>query len=214
MRALERERIMATGDSVEPPSSPLATGHGLRSSASIHSSFHRLVVLLHTARSRFQNVLIAASTLLIAWSFAYLAAGTGAWSLFGYRQSDTLMSLVRLVAFLATAVEGIRAGVDADRLPRVSHGWAFVPLLFTFLDIVLMTVPGSTAVFSLEGGALYLSVLNFALALVYLVLCFRAAAEHPEAAEGFRTSRQRIANAKAERINNPRPSRLPHRHRR
>ena len=190
----------------------MATGHGLRSSASIRSSFRRFVALLHTARSRFQNVLIVASSLLVAWSFAYLAAGTGAWSLFGYRQSDTLMSLVRLVAFLATAAEGIRAGVDADRLPRVSHGWAFVPLLFTFLDIVLMTVPGSAVVFHLEGGALYLSVLNFALALVYLVICFRAAAEHPEAAEGFRATQQRLADAKAERINNPRPSRLSRRH--
>lgn len=203
---------MATGDGVEPPSSPMATDNGLRSSASIRSSFRRFIVLFHTARSRFQNVLIVASALSIAWSFAYLAAGNGAWSLFGYRQSDALMSLVRLVAFLATAIEGIRAGVDASRLPRVSHGWAFVPLLFTFLDIVLMTVPGSTAVFSLEGGALYLSVLNFALALVYLVICFRAAAEHPEAAEKFRIARQRLANAKAERLNNPRPSRPLRRH--
>ena len=119
---------MATGNGVEPPPSPLATDHGLRSSASIHPSFHRLVVLLHTARSRFQNVLIVASTLLIAWSFAYLAAGTGAWSLFGYRQSDTLMSLVRLVAFLATAVEAsVRAStrIGSPACPMAGRSFPF-----------------------------------------------------------------------------------------
>lgn len=203
-RAPTRER--AAGG-IEPPATPEATGRDLRSSAGTRVSLPRFGALPHTPRSLFQNVLIAISALLIAWSCAYLAASNGVWSLFGYYQPDTLLSLIRLVAFLATALEGIRAGVDADRLPRMSHGWAFVPLLFTFLDVLLMMTPGSAARFSVEGGALYLSVLNFLLALAYLVVCLRAAAEHPEATERFRTAQQRLADAKADRINTPRSSR-------
>lgn len=205
--AAAQGRAMPRDTGIESPAAPGVDGRDPRSRAGIHASLPRFTELLHASRSLFQNVLLIASALLAAWSFAYLAAGSGVWSLFGYYQPDALMSLVRLVAFLTTALEGLRAAVDADRLPRMSHGWAFVPLLFTFLDILLMMTPGSTARFHLEGGALYLSVLNFSLALVYLVICLKATAEHPEATERFRAAQQRLADAKAERITTPRPSR-------
>lgn len=208
-RAYERERAAqaSAGEKDETPSTAAgrvarelrrdqAEAGGLRASAS------RFRAQLGLPRTAAQNGLVVCALAVAAWSVAFFEGGIGAFDLMGLYQRDLLMAVIRLGAMLVACALTIRAAVDVSQLPQVVRGWAGVPLLFSFVDVVLMMAPGSSLGAS-PVGEVVVSVVNFGLGVLMYVLCSRATAEHPEASEEWRDATELRQRQMAERARHP-----------
>lgn len=209
-RAYEHERAAqaSAGEKDEAPSTAAgrvarelrqdqaASGTGFRASAA------RFRAQLGAPRTAAQNGLIACSLVVAVWSVAFFEAGIGAIDLMGLYQHDLLMAVIRLGAMLVACGLTIRAAVDVSQLPQVVRGWAGVPLLFSFVDVVLMMVPG-TSLGASAVGEVVVSVVSFGLGILMYVLCSRATAEHPEATEEWRDATELKQRQMAERARHP-----------
>lgn len=175
-----------------------ASGH-----TSLREGRGRLADLARLPRSAAQNALIACSAAVAVWAVIYFEACTGAIDMLGLYQTDILMAVLRLAAMVVAAAFTIRAAIDTTQLPQVVRGWAAVPTLFSFVDVVLMMVPGSTIGAREPVGEVLASVLSFGLGIALYALCAKAASEHPEATRSWRDAQEERQRQMADRARHP-----------
>lgn len=210
--AYERTRVAERSAGEKSADAPTAAGRVARElsqdmRASSHTSLREgkggLADLAKLPRSAAQNALIACAIAVALWSVVYFEACTGAIDVLGLYQTDILMAVLRLAAMVVAAAFTIRAAIDTTQLPQVVRGWATVPTLFSFVDVVLMMVPGSTIGAREPGGEVLASVLSFGLGIALYALCAKAASEHPEATQSWRDTQEERQRQMADRARHP-----------
>lgn len=118
-------------------------------------------------------------------------------------QNALIACAVAVAVWAVIYFEACTGAIDTKQLPQVVRGWAAVPTLFSFVDVVLMMVPGSTIGAREPVGEVLASVLSFGLGIALYALCAKAASEHPEATRSWRDAQEERQRQMADRARHP-----------